>query len=121
VNYPYAIKAVDASYEIVGKGNFELYQCSLRFHSGTFTTWSPDLTKVYKDATVEINPADAKDLNIREGDFVTIKSENSMEKFLVEFEKYNPRGVISIPRNYKRTEVLLSNGEYLKVELLKKD
>ncbi|MEF3255882.1 MAG: molybdopterin-dependent oxidoreductase [Deferribacterales bacterium] len=119
VKYPYAIKSEDFGYEIVGDGNYELYPCSLRFHSGTFTTWSPDLTKVYKDATIEINPDDAAELNLKEGDLVTVKSGDILVKFLVEFEKYQPKGVVAVPNNYKGTEMLLAKGRYQRVELVK--
>lgn len=119
VEYPYAVKDVNARYEIVGSGSYELYRCSLRFHSGTFTTWSPDLTKVYKEATIEINPEDAADLNLKDGDLVTVKAGETMKKFYVEIEKYNPRGVVSIPMNYKGTEAILAKGEYQRVELIK--
>lgn len=120
VKYPYAIKdTVNVKPTFVGNGSFELYQGSLRFHSGTYTTWSPDLTKVYSDTTLEMAEEDAENLNVSEGDMIAVEIDGTIKKFKVHVEKYMPKGVVSLPSNYKGAESILSKGEYLKVNLIK--
>ncbi len=120
VKYPYVIKdSVNAKAEFVGSGSFELYQGSLRFHSGTYTTWSPDLTKVYNETSLEISEDDAKELNVANGDMIAVEIDGTLKKFKVEVDKYMPRGVVALPSNYKGAEAILSKGEYLRVNIVK--
>ncbi|MCX8084714.1 MAG: molybdopterin-dependent oxidoreductase [Calditerrivibrio sp.] len=120
VKYPYVIdRTDDCGFKMSGEGAFELYQSSLRFHSGTYTTWSPDLSKAYSDTLLEINPEDAKGLNLSEGDYVSVKCGDIMKRFRVEFEKYMPKGVVALPKNYIGVESIFAKGEYLRVDLVK--
>ena len=120
VRYPYIIDdLVNTVSSFVGNGKYELFKGSLRFHSGTYTSWSPDLTKVYNDIMLEISEEDSKELNVNENDMLAVEIDGILKKFKVSIDKYMPKGVVSLPANYKGAEAVFSKGEYLRVNLVK--
>jgi len=120
VKYPYRIKErVQGSFEIKGEGEYELYPAYLRLHNGSFTRRSYDLSKVYGEPLLEINPEDAKKLNVNENDFVTVKIGKESFKYRVTIDKKIPAGTVAIPKDFKETAPLFFEGDYLKVELIK--
>ncbi|MGA1846403.1 molybdopterin-dependent oxidoreductase [Deferribacter abyssi] len=120
VNYPYKVEIdVDVKFEIKGSGKYELYPAYLRLHSGSYTRRSYDLNKVYGEPIVEINPEDAKELNIKDNDYLTIKIGNDSYKYKVKIDKKVLPGAITLPKDFNETAPLFNEGNYLKVDLIK--
>lgn len=120
VKYPYTIKeSINSTASFVGNGKYELFQSSLRFHSGTYTSWSPELSKVYDDTCLEISQEDAQELNVKANDMIAVEVDGVLSKFKVDVDQYMPKGVVALPANYKGAEAILSKGEYLKVNLVR--
>ncbi|BAI81430.1 NADH-quinone oxidoreductase, G subunit [Deferribacter desulfuricans SSM1] len=120
VKYPYRIKdGISAEFSIKGDGEYELYPAFLRLHSGSYTRRSYDLSKVYGEPLLEINPEDAKKLNVNENDYVTVKFGKDSYKFRVNIDKKIPAGTAALPKDFKETAPLFFEGSYLKVDLIK--
>ncbi|KAA0257703.1 2Fe-2S iron-sulfur cluster binding domain-containing protein [Deferribacter autotrophicus] len=120
VSYPYKVKIDgDVKFEIKGSGKYELYPAYLRLHSGSYTRRSYDLSKVYGEPIIEINPEDAKELNVKDNDYLTIKIGNDSYKYRVKVDKKILQGAISLPKDFKETAPLFYEGSYLKVDLIK--
>jgi formate dehydrogenase major subunit/NADH-quinone oxidoreductase subunit G len=122
IKYPYAFKGGYKKPKdfIYGNGKYYLYPASLRLHSGSYTHWSPDLSKVYKEPEIEINPKDAEELNVKDGDYVALKIDNIMRKFLVNVKQGITQGNVSLPKDYVETADIFQKGTYLKVDLVKR-
>lgn len=121
VTYPYVLQGdfVHKKINPIGKGKYKIFPAYLRLHSGSFTRRSKDLSKVYSEPAVEIGIADANELNVTDGDYITLKFEDTVRKFRVEVVKGMPDGVVSIPNDFKETADLFNKGKYLKVDLVK--
>jgi len=121
VAYPYVLKG-DFKHKKVtpkGKGKYKLFPGYLRLHSGSFTRWSRDLNKVYAEPSIEVSIEDAKLLNVKEGDYLTLKIENIAKKFKVIIDNGMPEGVVSLPPEFIDTADLFHKSKYLKVDLVK--
>lgn len=120
VKYPYAIKGdFNKSAKVSGNGKFYLYPASLRLHSGSYTRWSPDLIKAYDDAKAEINPEDAQELGLANGDKVSVSVNGKKYVFGVEIEKKVTKGCLTLPEDYLETAAIFTTGKYHKVDVAK--
>jgi len=121
VKYPYVIDGEFEHKKVSpkGKGRYKVFPGSLRLHSGSFTRRSKDLTKVYSEPAVEVGREDASKLNVSEGDYLTLRFEETTRKFRVSIDKGMPEGVVSLPDNFSETVELFHKGKYLKVDLVK--
>jgi formate dehydrogenase major subunit/NADH-quinone oxidoreductase subunit G len=121
VKYPFVLDGAFALKKVSpkGKGKFKVFPGSLRLHSGSFTRRSQDLSRVYAEPAVEINPTDASKLNVGDGDYIILKFEDTTRKFRVAVVKGMPDGVVSLPNDFKETADLFHKGKYLKVDLVK--
>ncbi|PLX70881.1 MAG: NADH-quinone oxidoreductase [Denitrovibrio sp.] len=121
VAYPSVFKTEmeKASATAKGSGKFYLYPASLRLHSGSYTRWSPDLAKVYGTPKLELNDADANEMESAEGDTVKIKGDGFAGEFVVEINKQITKGCVSLPEDFASTADIFSLGRYLKAEISK--
>ena len=86
---------------------FSLSTGNIMFHLGTYSNNSEVLKEIYPECRVEINPYDAKDLNINNGDTVEIISPNSGLRLKAKVTKKATRGVVFIPSNFDHVPVNL--------------
>lgn len=86
---------------------FILSTGNIMFHLGTYSNNSKVLKEIYPECRVEINPDDAKDLNINNGDTVEIISPNSGLRLKTKVTKKSTRGVVFIPSNFDHVPVNL--------------
>jgi formate dehydrogenase major subunit/NADH-quinone oxidoreductase subunit G len=121
IEYPYCLKGGYSKPEniVIGDGEFYLYPSSLRLHSGSYTHHSPDLAKVYAEATVEINKEDAEELGVKTGDYIALKFGDLTRKFLVSVEKKITKGTVALPADYVESADIFHKGHYLKVNFVK--
>ncbi|MDY6820590.1 MAG: molybdopterin-dependent oxidoreductase [Deferribacterota bacterium] len=121
IKYPYSIKGdfkkFDKSFK--NTSNFILYPETSRLHSGTFTRWSEDLSKVYGKPILQINPEDCKKLNLNDGDIATIQKGNVSGSFKLSVNKSLTKGLLTLPSNYVETAPFFKEGPYVEVELKK--
>ena len=119
IKYPYLLKHGRSQRKdiICGDGGYNLYPASLRLHSGSYTRRSPELSKVYSEPLLEINPADARDLNVENGEYIKLISGVIEEKFKVDVNEKMSLKTVSLPDNYPSTARIFSVNRYLKVDL----
>jgi predicted molibdopterin-dependent oxidoreductase YjgC len=66
------------------------------FHTGTLTRRIADLNKILGEGFVEINPGDAKELNLRDGETVKIVSRRGSVVTRVKLSRASPPGVVTM-------------------------
>ena len=69
------------------------------WHGGTMTRRSK-LDDIYPEPTVEVNPKDAKKLNIQAGDWITVRSRRGAIKVKTLVSKRSQSGVVFIPFHF---------------------
>lgn len=89
------------------------------FGLGTSTCWSDLLYMTEPDAYVEINPVDAENLKITEGEKVKIYSGKGVLNLKIRITDGLPIGVIFIPRNYYKDNVNILYDSSLPVSRVK--
>lgn len=94
---------------------------SVMFHLGTYSHNSKVLNKIYSNCLVEINPADAKELNIFSGDTVEVISANSEIRLKAKVTKKSTKGMVFIPSSYEGVPVniLTEKNSVPRVKLIK--
>ncbi|MEO0232602.1 MAG: formate dehydrogenase subunit alpha [candidate division WOR-3 bacterium] len=70
------------------------------FHSGSMTRKSVSLKEEIDEAFVEVNPQDARNMNLKDGDNVKIKSRRGEIKVKVKIKDDIKKGVIFIPFHF---------------------
>jgi formate dehydrogenase alpha subunit len=78
---------------------------TILYHSGTTTTNSPGLNEVAPVAVAEINPADAKKLEVKTGDWVRLTSLRGMVDIRVEVSRRTQEGTVFAPTHYQDTPI----------------
>jgi formate dehydrogenase major subunit/NADH-quinone oxidoreductase subunit G len=123
IKYPYlfAEDIKDEKMNLASTGKYYLAPASLRLHSGSYTRHSPDLSKVYGEPMLEVNPEDAKVLNVEEGEYLAVKLGDITRKYKVTIDKYVDKGTVFLPSDYNETAAIFHKGRYLKVDLVKHD
>ncbi len=94
---------------------------NVMFHLGTYSYKSKVLNEIYSDCRAEINPEDAKEYNVFDGDKVEIISPNSELKLKVKVTKTSPKGIVFIPSSYDGVPVniLVDKNSVPRVKLIK--
>ncbi|MCP5007135.1 MAG: molybdopterin-dependent oxidoreductase, partial [Planctomycetes bacterium] len=89
-------------------------------HSGTLSRNSQSLVSVSTECVIEVNSTDARKLNIRSGDEVSIVSTQNTMKMKVKVSNKVPEGMIFVPEDYEWVHVnALRDNVYTKVRLSK--
>ncbi|MGR3218762.1 MAG: NADH-quinone oxidoreductase subunit NuoG [Candidatus Anammoxibacter sp.] len=86
---------------------FVLTTGNIMFHLGTYSNRSKALNEIYPFCKIEINPDDAKEINLNENDSVEICAPNGELRLKVKITKKSPRGVVFIPSNIEDVPVNL--------------
>lgn len=94
---------------------------SVMFHLGTYSHKSPILNEIYSECKVEINPQDAKEHNIFDGDSIEVVSPNSELKLKAKLTKKSPKGIVFIPSSFEGVPVnlLIERNCVPRVKLIK--
>src|SRR5690606_33051036 len=80
------------------------------WHTGTMTRRSTALDARESTATVELNPADAAELGVKDGDEVPITSRRSTVRIAVRLSSRGARKQVFIPMHYREAAAnLLTN------------
>lgn len=78
---------------------FLLITGNTHFHSGSMSGKSPALMEVCGEAIVEINPQDANELDVEEGESVKVSSREVGLELKAKINNKSPKGVIFIPQH----------------------
>jgi len=70
------------------------------FHTGTLTRRSPTLNELLSEGYVEVNPTNAEELGILEGDEVKVKSRRGEIRIKARVSDIVPKGVVFIPFHF---------------------
>jgi formate dehydrogenase alpha subunit len=82
------------------------------FHIGSYSHYAKALKDIMPDCIAEINPADARELNINPGDRIIVESSCHRVELPVEISAAIAKGMVYVPKNWVNVPVnLLRNGE----------
>ncbi len=98
---------------------YTLLTGTLPLHSGILSTYSGGLNLIYPEGWIEINPQDAKDLGIGEGETVTLSSSQGEIRTKVKIVSRLPQGILFAPNHFKepRVNCLTKDSNFVEVEL----
>lgn len=86
---------------------FTLITGSVLFHVGAYFHKSMAINEIFPECFVEINPNDAKAINVKDGDTVEVVSANNELRLRCKVTKRSPEGIIFIPSNFENIPVNL--------------
>jgi len=81
------------------------------YHTGTMTRRSTGLNAVSPEAFVEVNPADADVLGVRQGELLTVTSRRGSIKVKARVSKIVPPNVVFIPFHYSEAAANLLTSD----------
>ena len=81
------------------------------YHTGTMTRRSTGLNAVAPEAFVEVNPADADVLGVKQGGFLTVTSRRGSIKVKARVSKIVPPNVVFIPFHYSEAAANLLTSD----------
>jgi len=70
------------------------------YHTGTMTRRSPSLTREVKEGFIELNPHDAQNLDVRDGEFVSVASRRGKIEIKVKVTPIVSKGLVFIPFHF---------------------
>ena len=77
-----------------------------KFHSGTFSTWSPSMMEVCPSGSVEMNDKDLQAMGIKEGDSVKVTSEaGASVTAAVKLSRRAVEGSVLIPQHFPALKI----------------
>ncbi len=83
------------------------------YHSGTMTRVSPTLHREMEDGYVEINPADARAMHIKDGERIKVSSRRGEIQIKAKVSRKVDRGVVFIPFHFAESAAnILTNPAY---------
>lgn len=81
------------------------------FHTGTVTRRSKGLNEIYPEALVEINPRDAQELKVEEGEFIEVTSRRGKIKAKAKVTEKSGKGVVFMSFHFHEAAAnLLTNA-----------
>ena len=81
------------------------------FHTGTVSRRSKGLNEIYPEALVEINPQDAQELKVEDGEFVEVASRRGKIKAKAKVTKKSGKGVVFMSFHFREAAAnLLTNA-----------
>jgi formate dehydrogenase alpha subunit len=84
---------------------FALLSGMILFHSGTTTKWAKGLNELAPEAKAEINPIDAKDLGIADGDRILVSNEKGQIEAVAKITPRIQKGAVFVPAHYSNMSV----------------
>ena len=84
---------------------FTLISGMILFHSGTTTKWANGLNELAPEAKAQINPSDAKDLGVADGDRILASSERGQIEAVASVTPQIQKGAVFIPAHYSNMSV----------------
>ena len=91
---------------------YKLVSNNHMFHIGSYTHYSKALTDIGPDCIAELNPEDARTLNVDDGDRIVIESDTHKVEVPVAVTTVTAKGMVYVPKNWPAVPVnLLRNGE----------
>jgi predicted molibdopterin-dependent oxidoreductase YjgC len=84
---------------------YTLISGMILFHSGTTTKWANGLNELAPEAQAEINPSDAGEMGLSDGDRVLIKSEKGQIETVVKITSRVQKGAVFVPAHYSNMSV----------------
>jgi formate dehydrogenase alpha subunit len=90
VEFKEAAELPDEEYPFIFTTGRVLYH----FHTGTITRRSKGLSEIYPEALVEINPQDAEELKVKDGEFVEVTSRRGKIKAKAKVTEKSGKGVV---------------------------
>lgn len=107
VEFKEAVELPDEEYPLILTTGRVLYH----FHTGTVTRRSKGLDEIYPEALVEINPEDAKELKIEDGEFVEVTSRRGKIKAKAKVTEKSVKGVVFMSFHFHEAAAnLLTNA-----------
>ena len=92
--------------------NFKLVSNNHMFHIGSYTRYAKALTDIGPDCIAELNPDDARALNVEDGDKIVIESDMHKVEVPVALSTVTAKGMVYVPKNWVAVQLnLLRNGE----------
>jgi formate dehydrogenase (NADP+) alpha subunit len=80
---------------------FHLIPGILKFHSGSFSQWSPSLMEVSPEGVAEMNIKDLKQLGLKDGERVTLTTGNGLSvQVAVKRSRRAPVGSVIVPQHF---------------------
>jgi predicted molibdopterin-dependent oxidoreductase YjgC len=99
--------------DIVADGNITLRLDRLLFHSGTLSSKSPALVKMYSEPVARISPETAGSLSLKDGDIVRISSKSGTLELTLLIDKEVDRSTVLIPNVFEGRGALSLAGTAL--------
>jgi len=107
VEFKEAVELPDEEYPFLFTTGRVLYH----FHTGTVTRRSKGLNEIYPEALVEINPQDAQELKVENGEFVVVASRRGKIKTKAKVTKKSGKGVVFMSFHFREAAAnLLTNA-----------
>lgn len=80
---------------------FSLIPGILKFHSGSFSQWSPSLMEVSPEGFAEMNAKDLRAMGLKDGDTVKITTDTGLSvRVAVKWSRRAPRGSVIVPQHF---------------------
>jgi formate dehydrogenase alpha subunit len=112
LDYRSPLELPDVNYPLILTTGRSLYQ----YHTGTISRRIEGLNVLYGHELVEINPKDANDLGISNGDIVDVKSRRGDIKAQAEVTESTPQGLVSMTFHFPESPTnVLTNSAVDKV------
>jgi predicted molibdopterin-dependent oxidoreductase YjgC len=87
-------------------GSFKLIPCVLKFHSGSFSEWSPSLMEVCPPGFAEMSRVDMTDLGLNDGDTIKIIGNNGQAISLKANESRRAlQGMVLVPYHFSKNKL----------------
>jgi len=109
VTYCAPSEVVDETYPFVLTTGRNLFQ----YHSGSMTRRVKQIEAHAGKPYVEMNPADARDMSVDQGDFVMVSSRRGKMEIAVRISRRVPRGTVFIPMHYREAAANLITNDAL--------
>jgi len=107
VEFKEAAELPDEEYPLLLTTGRVLYH----FHTGTITRRSKGLNEIYPEALVEINPQDAEELRVKDGEFVEVTSRRGKIKAKAKVTEKSGKGVVFMSFHFREAAAnLLTNA-----------
>ncbi len=107
VEFKEAVELPDEEYPFLFTTGRVLYH----FHTGTVSRRSKGLNEIYPEALVEINPHDAQELKVKDGEFIEVTSRRGKIKVKVKITEKSGKGVLFMSFHFHEAAAnLLTNA-----------
>lgn len=110
VKYVPPVEVTDGQYPFILTTGRNLFQ----YHAGSMTRRVAEIERHAGQPYVELNPSDAKELGINDGDMINVHSRRGSIKIQARITKRIARGVVFIPMHYREAAAnVLTNDKAL--------